>query len=307
MTGSTPVLGLLNPVGVLFLIGLYGGGVLLIRETTVRWKAGWIPVLLLGGAYGIAEEGLGTKTFFDAALIHNPFPGPWGHFLGVNWAWAVQLGIFHAVFSIALPILLISLAFPSTVGRPFLTVRGTRAVGVVFGITVAAMFFLFDARYALSPALVVGSLAAMALLALAAYRWPAGWLQPVTPSSDASLRAFLAVGALFVWGFFTINWLLASATLNTPLVVGLQLVLAAAVLLWIVRHVGVDHPGPAQVRLAVGLLSFLLVLATVLDFTGDWGAVVPAALLSYFLFRLARSHPGPASVLRQGPLPSGSA
>ncbi len=45
-------------------LGLYGSGVILIREAMIRWKKGWASVFLLGAAYGIVEEGLDLWTFF---------------------------------------------------------------------------------------------------------------------------------------------------------------------------------------------------------------------------------------------------
>ena len=38
LSGSTPPLEWLNPIAVLFLIWLYGAGVLVMRETAVRWR-----------------------------------------------------------------------------------------------------------------------------------------------------------------------------------------------------------------------------------------------------------------------------
>src|SRR5207245_9057295 len=53
------------PLFFLFLaanVGLYGSGVILIREAMIRWKKGWASVFLLGVAYGIVEEGLDLCT-----------------------------------------------------------------------------------------------------------------------------------------------------------------------------------------------------------------------------------------------------
>jgi hypothetical protein len=44
---------------------LYGGGAILAREFTIRWERGWRTLILLGVAYGIIEEGLVIKSFFD--------------------------------------------------------------------------------------------------------------------------------------------------------------------------------------------------------------------------------------------------
>src|SRR5207302_1555765 len=94
LSGSTPPIEWLNPIAVLFLIWLYGAGVLVMRETAVRWKTGWPSILLLGAAYGIIEEGLAVKSFFDPAWMDLGTLGWYGRWLDVNWVWAVWLTIF---------------------------------------------------------------------------------------------------------------------------------------------------------------------------------------------------------------------
>src|SRR6266487_3884281 len=37
-------------------LGLYGSGVILIREAMIRWRKGWASVFLLGVAYGIGRR-----------------------------------------------------------------------------------------------------------------------------------------------------------------------------------------------------------------------------------------------------------
>ena len=49
----------------ILLASLYGSGALLIRELKVRWRKGYVSMFLLGTAYGIIEEGLMVKSFFD--------------------------------------------------------------------------------------------------------------------------------------------------------------------------------------------------------------------------------------------------
>jgi len=56
-------------------LGLYGSGVILIREAMIRWKKGWASVFLLGVAYGIVEEGLALWTLFNP--LAQPV-GRWG-------------------------------------------------------------------------------------------------------------------------------------------------------------------------------------------------------------------------------------
>ncbi|HUL62075.1 MAG TPA: hypothetical protein VLT35_03350 [Methanocella sp.] len=48
LSGSTPPRELLDPIGWAFLLGLYGGGALLARETAFRWRRGWPSIVALG-------------------------------------------------------------------------------------------------------------------------------------------------------------------------------------------------------------------------------------------------------------------
>jgi hypothetical protein len=118
----------LNPIlFFLFLganIGLYGSGVILIREAMIRWKKGWASVFLLGVAYGIVEEGLALWTLFNPLAQPVGNLGFYGHWLGVNWVWTVGLLIFHSVYSIGLPIFLFGLAFPELKRKSLVSIGG---------------------------------------------------------------------------------------------------------------------------------------------------------------------------------------
>src|SRR5437879_9631552 len=131
---STPPLEWLNPIAALLLIWLYGAGVLVMRETAVRWKTGWPSILLLGAAYGIIEEGLAVKSFFDPAWMDLGTLGWYGRWLDVNWGWGVWLRIYHAVVSIAVPIFLVEWRLPRVRGGLLPAPRGyIPAVDVLAG------------------------------------------------------------------------------------------------------------------------------------------------------------------------------
>jgi hypothetical protein len=104
LSGSTPLLSFINPVVLLLEVGLYGCGAVIVRELAIRWQKGLPTVLTLGAAYGIIEEGLDTKSWFNPNWPDVGILGTYGRVLGVNWVWAVELTIYHAVFSIAIPI-----------------------------------------------------------------------------------------------------------------------------------------------------------------------------------------------------------
>ncbi|MCI4362197.1 MAG: hypothetical protein L3J77_03290 [Thermoplasmata archaeon] len=278
LTGSTFVLlPLLNPLSAVFLVGLYGAGVLLVREAKVRWQKGWPTVLLLGAAYGIAEEGLGTKTFFGPAGVGHL--AVYGHWIGVNWVWSIELAAFHAIFSIALPIAVVALVFPETEGRSFLpTRRALASVLATFVATVTAMFVLFNRPEIPSAALLIASVAAIALLMVLARRAPRGLgnLGVGRAVGPSTLGPF-ALGAAFVWGFFGLSWI-------GPALVPAAAVTGIAILAWCVvfgvhlaRHREEYHPPAARLDFVLGSLTFSLVLASLYTAFGDFGAPLAVA------------------------------
>ena len=98
----------------LILALLYGCGALLIREITRRTGRGWPTILLLGAAYGVIEAGLVDEAMFNPSFegwdfqAVTPVPA-----LGISawYAWTFVVG--HSVWSIAVPIALVELLFPT--------------------------------------------------------------------------------------------------------------------------------------------------------------------------------------------------
>lgn len=65
LSGNTTLANYISPINVIGLNLIYGGAALLIRETTVRWNKGFASILVLAAGYGMINEGLGTKGFFN--------------------------------------------------------------------------------------------------------------------------------------------------------------------------------------------------------------------------------------------------
>src|SRR3989441_4208111 len=124
-------------------LGLYGSGVILIREAMIRWKKGWASVFLLGVAYGIVEEGLALWTLFNPLAQPVGVLGFYGHWLGVNWVWTVGLLIFHSVYSIGLPIFLFGLVFPEMKSKSLVSMRGMR-ISVIGLIVDSILLFILE-------------------------------------------------------------------------------------------------------------------------------------------------------------------
>ena len=84
LSGSAPPAEFFNPITLLLLSSLYGGGALVVRELKIRWNKGYVSMFILGIAYGIIEEGLMAKSFFDPNWIDIGILGVYGRYCGVN-------------------------------------------------------------------------------------------------------------------------------------------------------------------------------------------------------------------------------
>ena len=110
----------INPLNFLILSLPYGFGALICRELVVRWKKGWLSLLLLGVAYGIYEEALVVYSIFDPNWTELGNLARYGFFAGVNWTWGLLTVHFHALISIAASVVLSELLFPERRGEPWL-------------------------------------------------------------------------------------------------------------------------------------------------------------------------------------------
>ncbi|MFC5827304.1 hypothetical protein [Nonomuraea insulae] len=167
----------------LLFIPIYGAGTLLIRELVRRRRGGWPSILLLGLAYGIIEEGLVLQALSSPTMYGAAGWAP--RFLGLNSAYTELNLPYHAVFSVALPILLADLTVPSLRDRPYLKRAGLVVTAVIFvlgglllRLTVATSI---DPGYQAPAAMLAGCVAAVALLAVVALRV----LPPVASHSRA--------------------------------------------------------------------------------------------------------------------------
>jgi hypothetical protein len=276
LSGSSPLMNLvLNPgffvFQILLNVGLYGPGVLLIREAKLRWRKGWATVLLLGLAYGILEEGIALSTMF------NPGSGPaassglnvYGHYLGVNWVWAAQIDIIHSLFSIAIPILLLDLTLPETRGRSLLKDRQIPTVFVIWAGDVSLLNVIVWkwAGFWAGVPLIVGGFLFMAAFVAAAWFVPSNLLAPRSPQPRSRPAVFALAGFLFYFGLvFSAN---VSKGLGLPplMAIGASLLVGGAALLWVLRNIGTHSNERRLVALIGGLFVFILLVGFISQIT----------------------------------------
>ena len=183
--GSTPVR---MAWLVLLWMPVYGAGVLLIRELVARRGRGWPSILLLALAYELVEDGLGLQALTSPHLYDA---ASWGaRVLGVNLPYFEANAVYHAVFTVCIPIALTNLLFPAHRGRPYLGVPGTvvAAVVAVLGVGLLRTVTLSeDPGYQAPTAFVLGVVVlVLALGVVALFVVPATRTRAALPDQGAS-------------------------------------------------------------------------------------------------------------------------
>jgi len=143
--------------------------------------------------------------------------GSYGRWAGVNWVWSLQLTIYHAVFSIAIPILLVELIFPTRRDERWVGRRGMIGLSLLL---LADVLFGFFALTLYRPPLVPYLLAVVATVVLFV-------IARRLPAHRGAMRSarvprplwFALIGFGATLAFFVIHWALPEFALPVPLTI----------------------------------------------------------------------------------------
>ncbi len=261
VSGSTPLNEYLSPFTFLILGMLYGSGAVLIRELLIRWRGGWLSLLLLGAAFGIYEEGLVVRSFFDPNWMDLDKLGVYGRVAGVNWVWAEHLTVFHALVSIAASITFTEILYPGRRNECWVGPRGLSWHAIAFAamLPIGSLLSPYNA-----PDVWLGACwLAIVLLTFAARRMSAA---PKTVGGSASIhrpRRFWWAAFLAVLGHFFIVYFTAEKNSPPFFMSMVLLALYDLLYLWLILHwSGRGRGWDDRHRLALisGGLSFFLIL-----------------------------------------------
>ena len=247
---------------------------------------------MLGAAFGVIDEGLLVKSFFDPHWKDLGLLGTYGRVLNVSWVWSVQAITFQAIFSIALPILIVNLLFPKRRAERWAGPRALLLLIVMFVLAVVlGSLFLYPYRPALLPYLI--TLAIGAAFFLLARFLPRAIT--VTKSTDVPqpLR-FGLVGFLGTLTLYLINWILPTTLTPFWVTILLTLLLDAVIGFVLLRMSsnGLGWTERHQVALVSGALAFFVLLAPIVEITqrqsDHTGLTFLALLIAGLLYLLTR-------------------
>ena len=288
LTGSTPITRLFfDPIGFLlsfgFDVALYGTGALLIREFAVVFRKGWASILLLGAAYGIAEEGFAVHTFFQATGSPVNALGTYGHAFGVNWVWALGLSVFHATYSIALPILLTQLWFPLVKDVRWFDPSALGLVGAIYLATVV----IFDVTSGHGPSPAAFALfLAVALLLVGLARWIPRNLLAVGPGRARVGPWGIALAGTLGFDAWILVLLLSTSRLPAIITAAIFVLIDLGALALVLRRLGADDLEGSKFWFATGMLGILFVWDVAVAEFSVPGIVLVSAVFAYVQYRL---------------------
>lgn len=226
VSGATTFLEFINPHVLFPLVRLYGVGALLIREIKVRYDLSYGSVLLLGFAYGVIEEGIVAKSFFESRWEDLGIFGEYEGLFGVNWVWLFYLTLYHGVWSILAPIAIVEAVFEKEQRIPWLGRKGFVLALLVFIVDVLVINRSLS-RY--NPGIVecLGCIVVILVLGLLAL-----WARSEVEVAIAAPRNYLLYW--FIWGvfffvfFYTVPYCIAQPL--APIILWITLAVTAYIL-----------------------------------------------------------------------------
>ena len=300
LSGSSPLNAIvLNPGGFFFQLvanlGLYGPGVLLVREAKVRWKKGWATVLALGAAYGILEEGVALSTLFNPNAGPVGALGTYGHWVGVNWVWVAAIVPVHMIFSISIPIMILGLALPSTVGREFLGGRKLAAAIVILSADVALLFVLIvkGVGFWMGWPVLLGSFGAIAALVLLGRRLEPRAIKARGSNPNAGPWKLALVGVVFYPCVLLSQGLAEGAGVPASIDFFLVILVQGLFLLYVVRVIGSSGSERNRIAFAFGLIVPIAAIGVIAEATLPLNLIADAVWIVAFR-KVWRNYPSQA-------------
>ena len=252
----------LNPFVHVANLLLYGAGTILIREARVRWRKGWLAVLILSVAYMIAEEGLMLNTLFD------PTKNNAGRLWGVNWVWTCGMVVVHSLMSIFAPILFVDALYDEKSEESWVA---TRTIWILIVLFCANVFGLgrLVAPFNRPDVLHYGAALAIIAVCILLARVMPGPGAKAEEAKDVHTPRWLFVASL-IGLLITMFSGLAAPSLPIPAGARMAIILTvyAALLVFLWRiHIFDNDLGPlSKFAVAAGMISLFILVSPLISF-----------------------------------------
>ena len=236
LSSSSPPLEFFNPISFIYLISFYGFGALIIRWIRIRFRLDYLSILYMGFAYGVVEEGIAVKSFFNPGWPDLGILAWYGRLFGVNWIWMIGLIVYHGIVSIFIPIALTDNLFPEIKDDPLIdSWKVITLLLVVFMFDVAVFNLLVVGNYILDIKDYILCISLIVLFFIIAFRHA---ISPVY-IPHKPLTAWI-IGFTWMLLFFIIYYTLPTL-ISQPLITALLGIIHAYYGIKYYSYVGVDE------------------------------------------------------------------
>lgn len=288
VSGHQTLFQFINPLNFILSALPYGCGAILCRELKIRWGKGWFALVLLGIAFGIYEEAIVARSFWDPDWAELGALRDYSYWQGVTWTYAEVLIHFHLTISILCSVVVAEIIYSDRRQETWVGNRGLIACGVGLVLWMPALMLLNP--FMPPPAGFLLSWLAIAGLIYLAWRLPARVFPPRTGQSIhpcwygviAALNMTLVFVSVFVLPEMNPAWLPA-----WPAVFAFVALLDVFVFWIIMRWSGNATAWDDRHKLAlvIGLLAFFIVMDFLKDLGSDFTGLSIVALLTIWGFR----------------------
>ncbi|ONH32815.1 hypothetical protein [Pseudofrankia asymbiotica] len=286
LSTATPPIELLLPWNLAFFAALYGCGALLCREMAHRWGLGLPGLALLGAAYGVYEEALVDRFWFDPGYAQDAGVDGYAEVWHTNLLVAAQLTAFHSAVSVCSSVLVVTWLFPGDRDRAWVRPRGLVIAGVAMLLALLLVYEEF-VRPPLGPTLVALAVGILLVVAARLSRRPPPRL--ARPSSRRPRTRLLGVAAFVCTGaYFMLIYAAPSTGLPWPVGLAVVLVPLGIGVLTMRRWATTGPLGRDGLAVVTGILGFFIALDALVGLGGRYDLTASAVLSALALAWLRR-------------------
>lgn len=288
ISGHQSLFEFINPLAFVLTALPYGCGAIVCRELVVRWKKGWFSLVLLGIVYGLYEEAVVARSFWDPDWAELGALRDYTYWRGITWTYAEVLLHFHLTISIISSVVLAEILYHDQRQERWVSDRGLVACLIVLALWTPALVLINP----FMPPLGGFALAwlVMAGLVYAAWKLPASVFparsgtatRPLWYGVVAAVNMTIVFVAVFMLPEQNPAWLP-----SWPVVFVLVALLDAGAFWLIMRWSGNGTAWDDRHRLALvtGLLAFFIVFDVLKDLDEGFGGSAIVAVVTVWGLR----------------------